>query len=257
MISKVVTGRSFYGCCRYVCKDEKQAEILLAEGVRDYNYLHMGHDFEINRQQAPNKQKAVFHGILSFHPSDKLTNERMLQIAQEYLEKIGIKDTQQVIVKHNDKSHQHLHIIANLVNNKGKAIRDSWIGLRGKKAAQQLTNKYQLTPAEEKNMRLTNLEALSNEQVARYEIFQAVTDVLPRCKTLPELEKQLQKEGIDIQYKHKGNTQQMQGISFKKGAFAFKGSSIDRKLSGSGIEKILKEQQQTKQQQSNSKGLRL
>ncbi|RAJ78957.1 relaxase/mobilization nuclease-like protein [Chitinophaga dinghuensis] len=256
MISKVITGKSFYGCCRYVCQDQQRAVILESEGVREYSFLKMGHDFEINRQQSPGKHKAVFHGILSFHPDDKVTDEKMLQIAKEYLQNIGLTDTQYVIVKHNDTNHQHLHLIGNFVNNKGKVISDSWIGLRGKKAAQRLTQQHKLTPSEEKNIKQTNLEALSNEQVARYEIYQAVNDALPRCKTLSDLEKQLLKEGIDIQYKFKGDTQQVQGISFKKGSFAFKGSSIDRKMSIAGIEKTLQQQLQQEPKQANRQGLR-
>ncbi|QJB38781.1 relaxase/mobilization nuclease domain-containing protein [Chitinophaga oryzae] len=257
MISKVITGKSFYGCCRYVCADERRAEILEAEGVRDYSYRHMGNDFETNRQQLPDKHRAVFHGILSFYPGEQVTDERLVQIGREYLEKLGITNTQYVITKHTDTDHLHLHIIANLVNNSGKAIRDNWIGLRGKKAAQQLTQKYQLVPAIEKKIALTNLQALNHEETARYEIFQAIEAVLFHCKTLPALEKELMKKGIDVQYKYKGDTQQLQGISFKKGLYAFKGSSIDRQYSVSGLQKTMQQQITQEQQQSIKRGLRL
>ncbi|UPK72477.1 relaxase/mobilization nuclease domain-containing protein [Chitinophaga filiformis] len=257
MISKVITGKTFYGCCRYVCGDEQRAEILEAEGVRDYSYRHMGNDFEMSRQQLPDKRKAVFHGILSFYPGEQLTNEALTQIGREYLEKLGITDTQYVITKHTDTDHLHMHIIANLVNNQGRAIRDNWIGLRGKKAAQQLTQKYQLIPAIEKKIALTNLQALNYEETVRYEIFQAIETVLPRCKTIPALEKELMRSGIDVQYKYKGNTQQLQGISFKKGSYAFKGSSIDRKYSVAGLQKAMQQDIKQEYKQSNRRGLRL
>ncbi|WPV65926.1 relaxase/mobilization nuclease domain-containing protein [Chitinophaga sp. LS1] len=257
MISKVIIGKSFYGRCRYVCPDEQQAEILEAEGVRDYSYRHMGNDFEMNRQQLPDKRKAVFHGILSFYPGEQLTNEALAQIGREYLEKLGVTNTQYVITKHTDTDHLHLHIIANLVNNPGKAIRDNWIGLRGKKTAQQLTQKYQLIPAIDKKIGLTNLQALNQEEAARYEIFQAIEVVLLRCKTLPALERELMKKGIDVQYKHKGDTQQLQGISFKKGLYAFKGSSIDRKYSIAGLQKAMQQQITQDQKPSNRRGMRL
>jgi hypothetical protein len=48
-----------------VCANERRAVVLEAVGVREYNYRYMGYDFEMNRQQLPEKQKAVFHGILS------------------------------------------------------------------------------------------------------------------------------------------------------------------------------------------------
>ncbi len=41
MISKVITGKTFYGACRYVCMDEKRALVLEKEGVRGHNYKLM------------------------------------------------------------------------------------------------------------------------------------------------------------------------------------------------------------------------
>lgn len=239
MISKIIVGKNFYGCCRYVCSDKHRAEILEGVGTRDYNYKLMAHDFELSRQQLPKKSKAVLHCILSFYPGEKVRNESMLKIAKEYLEKLGIKDTQYVITKHFDKGHPHLHIIANLVNDHGKSISDSWIGLRGKKAAQELTKKYELIPAKEKNIALTNLDALGNEEATRYEIYQAITSALSSCNNLDDFVIKLEQMSIEVQYKYKSNSKQIQGISFKKNNIALKGSSIDRKFSLSGIQKAL------------------
>lgn len=259
MISKVITGKTFYGCCRYVCNNQQRATILHAEGVRDYNYRLMAHDFEMNRQQLPNRRVAVFHGILSFHPSESLTDEKMTSIAQEYLQNMGIVNTQYAITKHTDKAHPHLHIIANLVNNDGKVISDSWIGLNGKKVAQALTEKHQLVPARKKELTLANLEALNEEQATRYEIYQAIQTALPNCNSLNELQAFLLRQCIDTQYKYKGDTQEIQGISFKKGLYCFKGSSIDRQYSVANLQKAI-QQKEIKQQQkqiNRSHGLRM
>jgi hypothetical protein len=242
MISKVITGRTFYGCCRYICEDQGRATVLEAEGVRDYNYRLMAHDFEMQQRDLPNKHKAVFHGILSFYPGESLTDELMVKIASEYLDKIGVTDTQYAITKHTDTNHLHLHIVANLVNNKGRAISESWIGYRGKKAAQELTQKYQLVPAEKKDLTLTNLQALNTEEATRYEIYSAIQQLLPRTKSIEQLNAALLKSGIEAQFKYKSGTQEMQGISFKKGEYCFKGSSIDRKYSLSGLQKLLQSQ---------------
>lgn len=65
---------------------------------------------------------------------------------------------------HIDKSHQHLHILANLVNNDGEAIKDNWIGLRSKKTAEKLTQEYQLIPAQGKHIELTYFNSLMQEK---------------------------------------------------------------------------------------------
>jgi hypothetical protein len=137
MISKVITGKSFYGVCKYICKDERRALVLETEGVRSHNYKLMAVDFEMQQSLRPTLKKAVFHGILSFYPGEKIDDEKMLLIAKEYLEKMNITNTQYAITKHIDRNHTHLHIIANLVNNNGETIKDNWIGLKGKKIAQK------------------------------------------------------------------------------------------------------------------------
>ena len=246
MISKVITGKTFYGACRYVCMDEKRAVVLTAEGVRDYNYKFMAADFEMQHAMRPSLNKAVFHGILSFYPGEKLSDQKMVEIAKEYLLEMKIIDTQFAIVKHLDKNHSHLHILANLVNNKGETIKDNWIGLRGKKAAQKLTLKHGLKEAVSKNLELTNLEALSEREASRYLIYQAILEKLSLSNSLDDLKEKLATENIETLYKFKGQTDELQGISFRLAEFKYKGSEIDRKFSLKNLEKALLEQRMQK-----------
>src|SRR5678810_518518 len=123
------------------------------------------------------------------------------------------------IVKHIDKNHPHLHIIANLVNNKGESIKDNWIGLRGKKIAQALTLKYGLKEAISKNLELTNLEALNEKEANRYVIYQAILEKLPLSTNLEDLKEKLEDENIETLYKYKRQTNELQGISFKIGEY--------------------------------------
>ncbi|MDE3183723.1 MAG: relaxase/mobilization nuclease domain-containing protein [Bacteroidota bacterium] len=243
MISKVVIGRTFYGACRYICMDKKRAVVLEAEGVRDYDYKLMAKDFELQQSLRPSLTKAVFHGIISFYPGEKVEDKMMTEIAKEYLAEMKITDTQFAIVKHIDKNHLHLHVLANLVNNHGETIKDSWIGLRGKKVAQKLTKKYGLKEAISKNLALTNLESLNEREANRYIIYQAIVEKLPLCRSLAELKEKLTKENIETLYKYKGHTKELQGISFKMGDYKYKGSEIDRKFSINNLQKILLQQQ--------------
>jgi hypothetical protein len=238
MVSNVFPGHSFYHAGRYVSK-KPGAELLDYVGVRGYDYKLMAEDFIAQSELRPSKQKACFHAALSFYPGEKPTDETMTQIAREYLEGLGIVNTQYVIVKHTDRAHLHLHILANMVDNDGKSIKDGWIGLRGKKVAQQLTRKYELIPAKGKNLDLTHLEAMSQSEVNRYKIYQAIVDSLPHCRTLKDLELRLMAQCIHTLYKYKGQTQELQGISFSIGKDRFKGSQIDRKFSLGNLQKAL------------------
>jgi hypothetical protein len=210
----------------------------------------MAEDFLNQQQMRPTKEKACFHSILSFHPTEKPSDEIMMEIARKYLERLGIVNTQFAVSKHTDKAHLHLHIVANMVDNNGKAISDSWIGLRGKKIAQQLTEEYNLIPAIAKDLNLTNVEAMSELEANKYKIYIAIAENLPHCRTMNDLEKRLLAHGIETQYKYKGQTQEKQGVSFKIGNVCFKGSQVDRKFSLIGLQKALELHQ--KQQQGVS-----
>jgi len=238
MISKVVPADSVYHTCRYIC-NKPGSEVLATDGVREFDYKLMAEDFIRQQQLRPGKQKAFFHGILSFHPTEKPSNETLTKIAGQYLERLGIVDTQYSIVKHTDRSHLHLHVVANMVDNNGNVIKDNFTGLRGKKVAQQLTQEYKLIPAIKKDLALTNLENMNEHEVARYKIYMAIAENLPNCSLINDLVARLKHQGIDTQFKYKGQTQEIQGVSFKTGNHSFKGSQIDRKFSFAGLQKAL------------------
>ena len=206
MLSKILTGHSFYGSVRYVHQDESRATILATEGVRDHNYKLIIQDFELQHQLRPSKKQACFHGILSFYTGENTGDKTMVEIAKKYLAEIGITNTQYVITKHTDKAHLHMHVIANMVDNNGNVIKDNWIGYRAKKAAQQLTQEYRLTPAIKKDLALTHPEALNDSEVNRYTIYAAITELLPSCRNMEELKARLRTLGIEMQYKFKSGT---------------------------------------------------
>lgn len=236
MVSKVFSGHSFYHACRYVV-NKPGAEVLECEGVRGHDFKVMSDDFITQQQLRPEKEKACFHCSLSFYPGEKLSDEQMVRIAKDYLEKMKVTNTQFAITKHTDRRHIHLHIVANMVDSNGKAISDSFLGLRGKKIAQQLTQQYHLVPALRKNLELTNYEALSKSEANKYKVYETILKTLPQCRSIKELESKLRLYGIETQYKYKGQTQEKQGVSFKIGEDCFKGSQVDRQFSLSNVEK--------------------
>ncbi|WP_018614911.1 relaxase/mobilization nuclease domain-containing protein [Segetibacter koreensis] len=243
MVSKVFSGHSFYHACRYIV-NKPGAEVLECEGIRVHDFRVMAEDFLVQQQRRPGKQKACFHCCLSFYPGEKLSDEHMAKIAKEYLKKFGVVDTQYAITKHTDRRHLHLHIVANMVNDNGKSISDSYLGLRGKKIAQQLTQQYDLVPAISKNLDLTNFPALRKSEANKYKVYNEIMEALPYCNTLQDLEKKLQQRGIEVQYKYKGQTQEKQGISFKIQDDIFKGSKVDRQFSLGNLEKTIALNQQ-------------
>jgi hypothetical protein len=252
MISKVIVGKSFKGLCEYLCKDQARALVIGSEGVRDYDYRLMALDFERQRGLNSNLKSPALHIILSYYPGETISDEKMVQIAKEYMEGVGIENTQFAIVKHSDRNHPHTHLIINRVGNNGRTIKDSFLGLRGKKMSQHLTSKYGLIPADKKNLERTNLEQLNEYEATRYKIYEAIQSTLPKCKSLDDLKLRLKKQKIELLYKFKSQTNMVQGVSFQVGNFKYKGSEIDRQFSVRNLEKSILENLSPNQEKNRS-----
>ena len=254
MIGKVITGRSFGGCIRYVVQ-KPDAVILEAVGVRMQQVNQIINDFNLQRKYNPNLGKAVGHIALSWSVNDaaKLNDEVMVNLAKEYLQKMKIKDTQYLIVKHRDKEHPHIHIVYNRVSNNGKTISDNFQKQRNVQVAKELTVKHglYLSPGKER----VNRQQLKGEDKIKYELFDAIRLASKKVKNVIELKQVLAKQGIVPHLKYKSGTTEVQGISFSKGEYKFKGSEIDRSLSYAKLSQAI-EQQQVKPEKSLADQLR-
>ncbi len=175
MIGKLKKGSSFGGCIRYVTgKDE--AKIIASDGVLLGTNAEITQSFELQRQLNPRIKKPVGHIALSFKPEDKprLTDEFMAKIALEYMQMMGITDTQFIIVRHHNTDNPHCHIVYNRINNEGKLISDRNDYRRNEQVTKALKSKYGLTYGTDKSN--TNTRKLRNAERAKYEIHNAVKD---------------------------------------------------------------------------------
>lgn len=94
-----------------------------------------------------------------------------------------------------------------------------------------------------------NVQKLKGAEQTKYEIYHAIKDVLPKAKSWQAFEELLKQKDISIEYKHKRQTDDIQGISFKKGEHSFKGSEVERKFSYSKLDAQLTENNHSQEQQ--------
>jgi hypothetical protein len=240
MIGKVMIGKSFAGLVRYNI-GKPEARTLDASGVRTKNMEQIIHDFNMQRKLNPDLGKAVGHIALSWsiHDKDKLTPEIMVLRAKDYMEGMKIKNTQYLIVQHNDKEHPHIHIIYNRVNNEGKTISDQFQKQLNAKVTMELKLKYGYYMGENKND--VKRSQLKGADKVKYELYDRISKVIKQAIGWQQVEDNLKNDGIGIIYKYKSGTKEIQGISFSKDGIQFKGSQIDRSLSYGNIDKQLKE----------------
>ena len=243
MISRTKTGRSFGGLARYLVQghkdrnEDKKSEILAAEGVRTDTVEHMIADFNRGRKVNPGLGQAVWHTSLSFNPDDthKLDSEKMREIAEDYMQEMGLMGTQYAIIRHRDTpGHEHLHIVANRVADDGHTISDKKNFYRSTEALVKLIQKYELTPPQGLRPEKQKPEQLHGVELTKYQIRQVLATTLTTATQLEDLRPALAAE--QITYKTFLNAAgEPVGISFEKDGLTFKGSEIGRPYSFAGI----------------------
>ena len=251
MIAKIIKGTNFSGVVSYMLsKREGQVKVLQANGVRSSLPNDVAHDFNLQASMRPSVQKPVCHTILSFsaHDSERLTDDIMVKIANEYLHNMGYGDTQSLIVRHSDRQHPHLHICINRIGNDGKTISDRNEKYRSTKICRELTERYGLTIGEGKQE--VNRSRLRGEDKLQYEIFDTIKSILPQSQNWKDFVAKLDQQGITTRFKTKGNTDVVQGIIFAKNGCSFSGSNTDRSCSFSRLNAAIKRNSH-KQEQIN------
>ena len=236
MIGKIKKGSGFKGCVNYVLGKE-QAALLHAEGVLAESKQDIIRSFCMQTEMNPGLKKPVGHIALSYSVVDapKLTDEKMVQLAQEYMREMKITDTQYIIVRHQDREHPHVHIVFNRIDNNGKTISDSNDMYRNEQVCKKLKEKHGLYFAKGKEH--VKQYRLREPDKTKYEIYTAIKTEIGKSRNWQQLQKQLAEKGIGIQFKYKGQTDDIQGVSFFKGEYTFKGSEIDRNFSFSKLDK--------------------
>lgn len=188
MIAKISSSANLAGALGYNFKKvvSGDASVLLAEGL--YANPEGGYTMEevLSDMQAaiPKKcrtKNVVFHCSLNPHPDEKLSDEQLTQIAQEYMQALGYGEQPYIIFKHNDIEREHIHIVSLRVNSAGEKINDKFENRRSKRITDLLERKYGLIPStpskEQKTNSPASQENLTSDNI-RSEIAQTLRGVL-------------------------------------------------------------------------------
>lgn len=229
MIAKIKSGKGFGGLVNYAndIKD-KNTKILHAYGVSTTSNATVIASFKC-QSQGCKSDRYVGHLMLAFSPkdTDKLNDNRMVKIAQEYMKRMNITDTQYVIYRHYDKAHPHLHIVYNRVNNKKKLIKGDQNFRKSALVTKQLTKEYGLTFGS--NKQAVKRDRLYGKDKIKYHIYDTTRSVLPSAKSFEDLKQKLALNGIKFNFT-RGNDGFENGIVFSASDISFPGCKIDKTM---------------------------
>ena len=231
MMGDLKKRASFAKLVNYV-NNPKKARLIDSKDVRLDNNATIAASMQGQADDKPGRKlkNPVYHISLDFAHEDtpKLTDGLMTEIAREYMKRMGIVNTQYIVCRHTDKEHQHLHIVANRVDNDGNTISDRNDAIRNVAVCKALTREYGLHFSRGKvNVKR---DRLRGKDKVKYQIHDAVKAALPHCNSWSELCDRLAKQGIEVNFKLDRRNGNIIGVSFTKDGISFSGSRIDRSM---------------------------
>lgn len=151
MIVKVKSPKSLLRVLTYNLNKVERGvgAVLYTQGV--YNSMEQTPSpqsiYEDMMMQIPSKTRVkniAFSCSLNPDPSETLSDEQYVQIAQEFMERMGYGDQPFIVVKHWDIARQHIHIISTRADGLGRKISDKHEGRKARKVVDALERKYNL-----------------------------------------------------------------------------------------------------------------
>lgn len=110
MVARITSGSNLSGVLKYNADkvNRGEADLLLCNRVIDmerpdrFNLTDAMQSFAPYLAVNRRTKNPVFHVSLNPDPSDKLTDEQLVEIAQEYMERMGFGDQPYYVFKHRD-----------------------------------------------------------------------------------------------------------------------------------------------------------
>lgn len=188
----VVRIKSPHSIQRALNYNEKKVQQGKAECIHAGNYLlnpaQMNFYQKMERLQdlislnERAKKSNSLHISLNFDPSEKLTKQKLVEIAQVYMGKIGFAEQPYLVYQHHDSGHPHLHIVTTNIRPDGKRIDTYNIGRnQSEKARNEIEKVFGLVKARGKKMeRSDEIKSVNVTKVlyGKSETRRSITNVL-------------------------------------------------------------------------------
>ncbi len=237
MICNFTSGNEFIGVVNYANRDDRttKARVIASEGVCTVTNQSIADSFVIQALMRPDAKEPVRHISISFHPDDapkfpetEKGDEFMTQIVMDWMEAMGFRNTQFLLVRHHDHDHPHCHLVLNRVDNDGNLLNLRNDLRRNVTVCKRLKKKYGLTFGKSDGKRV-NRDRLRGYDLHKYDIRMAARKAIESATTWREFRNLLAKEGVKLHVAFSKDGQ-VNGVSYQLGDFRITGSKLDKHL---------------------------
>ena len=155
MVAKITIPKSVEATLNY---NEKKVQKGIAQCLYAANYLNEAKKmnfyqkldgFEKNNRLNKMATTKTLHVSLNFDPSEKLSENKLVEIASVYMDKIDFGEQPFLVYKHDDAGHPHIHIVSTIIKEDGSRINTHDIGRnQSEKVRKEIEQQYGLIKAE-------------------------------------------------------------------------------------------------------------
>ncbi len=145
MIAKAKSCIGGTALFNYVIDSQKGYE-LLRNNLSGETPKDMFQTMQILQNQNSRCKNNTISAVISptIADSQKMSDRDLRALAVEFLLGLQIDPTkaQYIAFVHTEKEHKHIHIIANRIDENGKALKDNYIGFEAQRVAHEIALKY-------------------------------------------------------------------------------------------------------------------
>ena len=260
MVAKITILKRLLDAVNY---NEKKVEKGKAECIHAGNYIGDAASMTFFQKLSPLKMRdelntrattKTLHVSLNFDPSENLSEEKLRNIADTYLEKIGFGNQPYLVYKHHDAGHPHIHIVSTAINADGSRINTHNIGrLQSEKARKEIEESFHLVKASSKHTKPDQINTIPEaitygKGETKSSISRVVTAVLHQYTftSLPEFNAALRQFNIVADrgdeksrvFKNRGLMFRLLDSTGSKIGVPIKASSISSKPTLTNLEKL-------------------
>ncbi len=228
MIGKQFKGSDFNRCLNYVLK--KEGASIIGGTVASTEPSSLTSEFHFYTDINPRVTKPMFHGILSNpEPLDDLTWHL---IGNQYLKLMGFTQNPYLLVRHSDRPHDHIHIVAGRVKANGSCVSDSFDYYQSLKAIRQIEKQFNLSSPQSKYTQ--NIPSV--EELPSINYIKSTINALCQQPNLSLLEllRSLEAYEIGVSF-HKTKNQKIRGISYHHGNRRLTGTQLGKTYTWPGL----------------------
>ena len=155
MVAKITIPKSIKAALNYNEKKVQHSNAICLYAAnyltdaKDMNFYQKLNGFERLNSLNERATTKTMHVSLNFDPAEKLPDNKLIDVASVYMDKIGFGQQPFLVYKHEDAGHPHIHIISTTIKEDGSRINTHNIGRnQSEKARKEIEQMYGLVKAE-------------------------------------------------------------------------------------------------------------